>query len=327
MRAWGFKANGGPEVFEWIERPTPQPGPGQVLIEVGHAGLNFAEVQHRRGEFGAPDGADGYDVPGLEVAGTIAAVGDGVGGLAVGDAVAAYLPSFGGYAEHVLAEAAFTRRTDGLPSAVAAGVPCVYPTAYGVLFDAARLTAGETVLIHAATGGVGSAAARVARLAGAAAVFGTVGSPGKQALAAELGYDALFRREDFGDVLLDATSGRGVDIVLDPVGGRVRRQSLDVLAPFGRVVVYGDLARDPDWTVDAWDLWKHNKSLAGYSIRDLSRRDPARLGDYLARALAELASGELRHERPTVAPVADVRDVHRRFEGGDTSGKTVFSFA
>jgi len=136
VRAYGFKSNGGPEVLEEVQVPTPAPGPGQVLIEVAYAGVNFAEVQHRRGEFGEPDGPGGYDVPGLEVSGTVAALGSAVQGPAVGERVAAYLPGFGGYAEFVVVDADFVRPVGGLPLAHAAGVPCVYPTAYGVLMDA-----------------------------------------------------------------------------------------------------------------------------------------------------------------------------------------------
>ncbi|MFF4398784.1 zinc-binding alcohol dehydrogenase family protein [Streptomyces sp. NPDC001480] len=323
MRAYGFKSNGGPEVLEEIEAPTPAPGPGQVLIEVAYAGVNFAEVQHRRGEFGEPDGHGGYDVPGLEVSGTVVALGTGARGPAVGERVAAYLPSFGGYAEFAVADADFVRPVGTLPSAHAAGVPCVYPTAYGVLADAGRLRDGETVLIHAAAGGVGSAAARIARALGAGLVLGTVGSPEKRELADALGYDALFAREGFTDAVLEVTGGRGVDLVLDPVGGTVRRASLGALAPFGRVVVYGDLGRHADWTADVWDLWKNNRGIAGYNIGDVARRSPATIGEHLSRALSALASGELPYDPPTVVPWAEAAEVHRSFEAGGTRGKTV----
>jgi NADPH2:quinone reductase len=327
MRAFGFKSNGGPEVFEEIDVPAPEPGPGQVLIEVAYAGVNFAEVQHRRGEFGEPDGAGGYDVPGLEASGTVAALGGDVRGLSVGERVAAYLPAFGGYAEYVVTDADFVRPVASVPLADAAGVPCVYPTAYGVLIDAGRMRPGEDVLIHAAAGGVGSAAALIARSLGARRVFGTVSSPDKQDLAVQLGYDALFVRDGFADAVREATAGRGVDLVLDPVGGPVRRASLDVLAGFGRLVAYGDLGRSGDWTADVWDLWKRNRSVAGYNIGDVARRTPATLGGHLANALAALASGRLRYEPPAIVPLAEVADVHRRFETGRTYGKTVLRVA
>ena len=153
MRALGFKSNGGPEVLEQVDLPVPEPGPGQVLIEVAYAGVNFAEVQHRRGEFGEPDGHGGYDVPGLEASGTVVGLGAGVTGFAEGEQVAAYLPAFGGYAEFAVTGSDFVRPIGNLPLAHAAGVPCVFPTAYGVLTDAGRLRAGETVLIHAAPTG------------------------------------------------------------------------------------------------------------------------------------------------------------------------------
>ena len=170
MRAYGFASSGGPEEFERRELPLPIPGAGHVLIEVAFAGVNFAEVQHRHGEFGTPDGPGGYDVPGLEVSGRIAAVGDAVTGLTVGQEAAAYLPSFGGYAQFALAEAVFVRPVGDLPLEVAVGVPCVYPTACGLVSYVGRLRAGESVLIHSASGGVGSAAARIARTPGAGRV-------------------------------------------------------------------------------------------------------------------------------------------------------------
>ncbi|OIJ63269.1 quinone oxidoreductase family protein [Streptomyces mangrovisoli] len=323
MRAIGFTSNGGPEVLEVIDAPEPAPGPGQVLIRVAYAGVNFAEIQHRRGEFGEPDGHGGYDIPGLEVSGTVVALGPGAHGPAVGERVAAYLPAFGGYAELAVAEAEFVRTVGELPLAQAAGVPCVYPTAYGVLTDAGRLRAGETVLVHAAAGGVGSAAARIARALGAGLVLGTVRSPGKAEAAQTLGYDAVFARDGFTEAVLEHTAGRGADLVLDPVGGAVRRASLNVLAPFGRVVVYGDLARDPDWTADAWDLWKNNRAVVGYNIGDVARRSPASIGAHLASALSALASGALAHEPPAVVPPAGIAGLHRRFEAGATRGKSV----
>ena len=319
MHAYAFKANGGPEVFERIDLPIPQPGTGQVLIEVAFAGVNFAEVQHRRGEFGAPDGPGGYDVPGLEASGRIAAVGAGVTGMAVGDEVAAYLPFFGGYAQYAIAAADFVRPVGALPLEVAAGVPCVYPTAYGLLTDVGRLRAGETVLIHSASGGVGRAAAAIARALGAKRVIGTVGSTAKR----PAGYDAVFVREDFADGVRAVTAGRGVDLVLDPIGGPVRKTSLSLLAPFGRVVMYGDQGLHGDWSEDLWALWKNTQTLAGFNIGDVARRSPETIGRHLETALAALGSGDLVYEPPTVAPIADIADVHRSFEAGNHFGKTV----
>jgi NADPH2:quinone reductase len=326
MRALGFKANGGPEVFEEIEVPVPEPGPGQVLIRVAYAGVNFAEVQHRRGEFGEPDGHDGYDIPGLEVSGAVAGLGTGVSGLELDERVAGYLPAFGGYAELAVTDAAFVRPVGTVPLAQAAGLPCVFPTAYGVLTDAGRLRAGESVLIHAAAGGVGSAAVQIARALGAKHVFGTVGdAPGKLRHARTSGYDAVFSRDEFAEAVLEATSGRGVDLVLDPVGGATRKASLDLLAPFGRVVAYGDLGRSGDWTADVWDLWKNNKTIAGFNIGAVARRTPNAIGAYLSQAIEALTRGELNQPFPGIMPLREAHQAHRLLEAGTTVGKTVLT--
>lgn len=325
MKALGFRSNGGPGVIRMIERPRPQAGPGHVVLRVAYAGVNFAEVQHRRGEFGPPKGADGYDVPGLEVSGVVTSVGSGVLGLSEGQSVAAYLPGFGGYAEYVSADVRFVAPTGAVPLSVAAGVPCVYPTAYGLLLDAGGLSPGADVLIHAATGGVGTAAVTLARSLGAKRVFGTVGSPDKLAAADRLGYDALFLREDFGTAVTEATEGRGVDLVLDPIGGAIRAQSLAALAPFGRVVAFGDLARSEDWTVDALALWKQNRTLAGYNIGDQARRAPESIGIRLRQALTALDLGTLPRTVPTIVPLTEAVNVHRRLEDGATTGKTVLA--
>ncbi|MER5182392.1 zinc-binding dehydrogenase [Streptomyces sp. NPDC002896] len=153
------------------------------------------------------------------------------------------------------------------------------------------------------------------------------GSPEKAELAAALGYDALFARDGFADAVREATAGRGVDLVLDPVGGPVRRASLEVLAPFGRVVVYGDLGLHGDWTADVWDLWKNSRSIAGYNIGDVARRSPATIGEHLSSALSALASGVLAYDPPAMAPLAEVVEVHRSFEAGSTHGKTVLDIA
>ena len=175
------------------------------------------------------------------------------------------------------------------------------------------------MLIHSASGGVGRTAAAIARAMGAKQVLGTVGSSAKR----PGGYDAVFLREDFADGVRAGTGGCGVDLVLDPIGGPVRKASLSLLAPFGRVVMYGDQGLHGDWSEDLWGLWKNTQTLAGYNISDVARRSPETIGRPLETALAALASGELRYEPPTVVPIAEIADVHRSFEAGNSSGKTV----
>ena len=318
MRAVGFDVIGGPEVLRPVELPVPEPGPGQVLVRVAYAGVNYGEVQHRLGDFGAPDGVA---VPGLEVSGEVAGLGRGVTGLAVGDPVAAYLPDGGGYAEYALAPAEFAFPLDGISLRDGGGAALALTTAYGVLAGAARLAPGDTVLIHAAAGGVGSAAAQIARALGAAAVYGTVGSAAKAEYAKRFGYDAIQLRDAFSDHLPE------VDVVLDPIGGPTRLASLLLLAPFGRLALYGEAARHPDLSLPLLPLWKHNRSLAGYNIGDLARRAPATVRAHALAALSLLASGAIRLDVTAELPLTEARTAHESLAAGRNTGKTLLRVA
>ncbi|MGW5651839.1 quinone oxidoreductase family protein [Streptomyces humi] len=322
MRAVAFKEIGGPDVLRPVELPDPEPGPGEVLIQVSYAGVNYGEVQHRLGDFGAPDGET---VTGLEVSGTVAAVGADVTGLRPGDEVAAYLPDGGGYAEFAVAPAPFVFPLAGLglDLRTAGAATLVLTTAYGVLAGAGRIASGDTVLIHAAAGGVGSAAAQLARTLGAAAVYGTVSTQEKAEYARRFGYDDVFLRDGFTEAVREATSGRGVDLVLDPVGGPTRSASLDILAPFGRVAVYGEAARHPDLALPVLSLWKNNRTLTGYNIGDLSRRDPGALRRHALAALGEAASGAVRIDITAEYDLADAAQAQRVLESGANKGKAV----
>jgi NADPH2:quinone reductase len=314
VRAVGFDVNGGPEVLRPVEIPVPRPGRGQVLIRVAYAGVNFGEVQHRLGDFGPPDGVA---VPGMEVSGEVTALGPGILGLAPGDPVAAYLPNGGGYAEYAVAPAEFTFPLDGISVRDGGGAALVLTTAYGVLAGAARLAPGDTVLIHAAAGGVGSAAAQIARALGAAAVHGTVGSAAKADYAKRFGYDAVHLRQSFTEHVSD------LDVVLDPIGGPNRLASLSVLAPFGRLAVYGDAARLPDLELPVLPFWKNNRSLTGYNIGDLARRAPDLVRSHALSALSLLASGAIRLDISTELPLSAAGEAHATLQSGQNVGKTL----
>jgi NADPH2:quinone reductase len=318
VRAVGFDVNGGPEVLKSVELPAPVPGPGQLLVRVAYAGVNYGEVEHRRGDFGAPEGTA---VPGLEVSGEVAAVGPGVTGLAAGDPVAAYLPDGGGYAEYALAPADFAFPLDGISLRDGGGAGLTLTTAYGVLAGAARLVAGDTVLIHAAAGGVGSAAAQIARALGAAAVYGTVGSAAKAEYAKRFGYDAIHLRDAF------AEAAGEVDVVLDPIGGPTRLASLPLLAPFGRLALYGEAARHPDLNLPLLPLWKNNRSLTGYDIGDLARRAPATVRSHALSALSLLASGAIRLDISAELPLAGAARAHEALAAGRNTGKVLLRVA
>ncbi|UWE12817.1 quinone oxidoreductase family protein [Actinacidiphila bryophytorum] len=319
MHAVGFDVNGDPGVLRSLDLPAPVPGAGQVLVRVAYAGVNYGELQHVLGDFGPPRGPRGIDVPGLEVSGEVAALGPGVSSLAVGDPVAAYLPDGGGYAEYAVAPAEFTYPLDGTSLRDAGGAALALTTAYGVLVGAARLRAGDTVLIHAAAGGVGSAAAQIARALGATAVYGTVGSAEKADYAKRFGYDAVHLRDAFADRLRD------LDVVLDPVGGRTRLASLALLAPFGRLAVYGEAAREPDLTLPVLPFWKSNRSLTGYNIGDLARRAPRTVRGHALSAFALLTSGAIRLDVTAEVPLARAGDALSALASGQTVGKTLLA--
>ncbi|MBM9504847.1 quinone oxidoreductase family protein [Actinacidiphila acididurans] len=317
MRAIGFDVNGGPAVLRPVELPVPVPGPGEVLVQVAYAGVGHGEVRHRLGDFGPPGAPGGIDVPGFEASGEVAALGPGVTGLAEGDPVAVYLPSGGGYAQYAVAPAALAFPLDGISLRDGGGTALTLTTAYGVLAGAARLTAGDTVLIHAAAGGVGSAAAQIARALGAAAVYGTVGSPAKAHYAKRFGYDAVHGRDTFADAVPE------VDVVLDPVGGPTRLASLGILGPFGRLAVYGEAGRHPDIGLDIRQVREHNRALSGYDIADLARRAPALLRAHALAALSLLASGTIRLDITTQLSLSEAAEAHETLEAGRGMGKTL----
>jgi NADPH2:quinone reductase len=322
VRAIGFTSNGGD--FTELDRAIPTPSTAEVLIRVSHAGVNFAELQHWRGDFGPAD-AGGGDVPGLEASGHIAALGPGVTGFTEGQAVTAYLPGFGGYADYVVAPAAFTYAAGGLDLATAAGAPTVLTTAYGLLTGVGRLQPGDTVLIHAAAGGVGSVSGQIARALGAGLVLGTVGSTDKVTYARQFGYDEVLVRDGFAEQVRDLTDGRGPDLVLDPVGGPTRTASLELLAPFGRLAAFGDAGGYPDLTLSVQPLWKNNRSVGGFNIGDLARRAPHLVTRFGQSALDLMAAGKVRIDITGVLPLTDAKLALDQLAAGTNRGKLILA--
>lgn len=244
MRQVWIPKTGAPDVLEVREAPDPTPGTGEVLIEVEVAGVNFADILARQGLY--PDSPPLPTVVGYEVAGTVTGVGDGVESVAVGDPVLA-LTRFGGYSSHVVApEIAVFKRPGGMSAEDGAAIPVNYLPAFQMMvvmgsLRHARELGGERVrvLVHGASGGVGTACADIGRVYGAE-LFGTA-SPGKHDYVRERGYDHAvdYRNQDFVEEIRQLTDGRGVDLVLDPIGGEHWGRSLKTLAPGGRMVVYG----------------------------------------------------------------------------------------
>jgi NADPH2:quinone reductase len=318
MRAVAFDKLGGPEVLQVVEVPEPEPGAGEVAIEVNWAGVNFADAKAR---------SVGYRVdslpfwPGLEVSGTVRALGSGVTGLTVGEHVFAMLNGRG-YAETVVAPAATTFAVpDALDLRDAAALGTVLATGYALLHEVARLREGETVLVQGAAGGVGTVTGQLARAAGAGRVFGVVSRPEKATHAKESGYDEILVGEDFDEQVLRATDGRGVDVSLDPVGGESWRRSVAALARFGRAVSFGNASDATAWSAGMAELAPRGLSVAGFSILALAASDPARL-----RVLTERAFREAKRAAITI-PVTgefsleDAGEAHRLLDSRTSTGK------
>jgi NADPH2:quinone reductase len=325
MRAVVVPEFGDPEVLTVREMPAPQPGPEQVAIQVAYAGVNYAEIMARRG--GLHRGVLPF-VPGLEVAGHIAALGEGVEGLRVGQPVAAFTVS-GGYAEIALAQAVCTFPLDESERTIdlttAAGFPTIVPTAYDLLVHVARLQRGESVLIHAAAGGVGTISGQIARHLSAGLIIGTVSSPRKAVYAQSFGYDQVVLYDEFMQSAREATEGRGVDIVLEAVGEPIRSQSLSVLAPFGRLVIFGNAGnsagRPQEMPLNPGAFLTESKAIMGYSIGNLSQTAPHLLASTARQALALVAQSQVRIDITDILSLEQAAEAHRRIESRETTGK------
>ncbi|PJM97431.1 quinone oxidoreductase family protein [Streptomyces sp. CB01373] len=324
MRAVEFQEYGGPEVLRIVQTTTPEPGPGQVTIEAVWAGVNFADVKAR---------AEGYRVaslpyrPGLEVSGRIRAVGEGVEGVRAGQEVAALVDG-GGYAEVVLAEAARVfPLPDGLDLRTAATLPTVLPTAHALVHEVGRLRAGESVLVHGAAGGIGTAVGQLARAAGAGAVYGVASSDAKADYALKHGYDEVFRPGTFETDVRRATGGRGVDLVLDPVGGDTLRRGLEALAVFGRLVSFGNAGDAEPWRAGQGELYARGRSVGGFSVLALAQSAPDALRALTERALRTVRDGTVALPVTAEFPLSDAAGAHQLIGGRTSMGKLLLRIA
>jgi NADPH2:quinone reductase len=316
MRAVQIERFGGPEVLEPVELPVPEPGNGELLIRVARAGLNFGDTHQRRNQYIAK-----RELPvvlGGEVAGTVErAAGD----FAEGDRVIALL-DVGGYAEYAVASADRTFRIpDGVSDDVALALLIQGLTAWHLLRTSARLAEGESVVVHSASGGTGSLIAQLAKPMGAGRVIATAGSPERREQALANGADAALDpdAENLTAALVAANEGRPVDVVLDAAGGRIFEQSLAALAPFGRLVAYGNSTREKV-AVTNGELLKASRSVVGFWLMHLLGRR-----DMLERPLADLferaARGEVSPRIGTVYPLSEAGRAHEDIEGRHTTGK------
>ena len=325
MRAVVIERHGGPEVVAVRERAEPVPGPGEVSIDVRFAAVNYTDVRNRLG-----DGLGRVPfVPGVEVSGRVRRLGPGVDGLCVGEPVAA-LTRGGAHAEVATAPDVLTVPiASALAERPESGAMLVtVPVALVLLRHVARVRPGERVLLHSAAGGVGTVAAQLATLDGLQPLLGTVGALGptdKVAFARGHGYGEVFTYDDFADRVRALTGGRGVDVVLDPIGGAVREASWELLAPFGRLVTYSNVSREPERAPEAEWLRAHCVLWAGCSIGQLSARAPGLLRPVLEEAVDLVAAGSVDLGVTRVLPLAEAPVAHRLFEERRAVGKLVLA--
>jgi NADPH2:quinone reductase len=320
MRAIVVTELGGPEVLKLAEAPRPEPGPGQVLVRVHRVGVNFSDTERRRGVYRRPDLPW---IPGSEGAGVVEKTGVGVDPGWIGERVAfwAMPPAVdGAYAEYAAApvESLF-RLGPYVGFDQGAALPLQGLTAYGVVHLAARIETGQTVLIHAAGGGVGLLAVQMAKRAGAR-VLGTVSSERKAEAVRAMGGEPLEYGEDLSRRVLDATEGRGVDVVLDSVGRATQDVSLDVLARFGLLLFYGD-ASGPPLPVDPDRLYERSLKLGAFML-DVNHR-PELWKAARQELLRWVEEGSLRLTLSAALPLADAAEAHRRLESRQAVGKIV----
>lgn len=312
---------GGPEVLVPVERSIPQPGPGEVLIEVEAAGVNRPDIMQRQGKYPPPPGAS--DIPGLEVAGTVVESGSGAR-WQPGDRVCA-LVAGGGYAEYCVAPSPQCLPIPaGMDAVQAAAIPETFFTVWTNLFQRGGLTSGERVLVHGGTSGIGSTAIQLARAFGATA-YATAGTDGKCAACLTLGAtDAInYRTRDFVEAIGAITGGEGVDVVLDIIGGDYFPKNLACLRLHGRLVQVGLIGGSRS-EIDLRKVLNHRLTITGSTLRP---RTVAEKGA-IARELEEKVWPLLEHGRVSPAvhatfPLRDAAEAHRLLESGDVVGKVV----
>jgi NADPH:quinone reductase len=311
---------GDPDVLVYRELPEPRPGPGELAIRVTRTGVNFADVMARRGRYHG--GQQPPFVPGLDCAGVVTALGEGVQGFRVGERVAAF-PA-GSYAEVVVAPAVLTYSLDERVTDDDAAALLMLVTAYNVLTLAGRLQPGETVLVSAGAGGVGSTAIQIARALGAGTILATVGSDEKRAIALRAGADHVFRydADDVAAAVREATGGAGADVILDSVAGDAFAVHLAVLAPFGRLVAFGIASGSPG-TVRSSDLHPSNRAVVGYSSGSYRKLRPAALRPAADASLRLAAEGKVHVLAGARFPLREAAAAHRLVESRASHGKVL----
>ncbi len=323
MRQVVFDSAGGPDVIRIVEAPVPEPGEGKVLVEVVAAGINRPDCLQRAGHYPPPPGESA--VPGLEIAGHIAALGEGVTDLRLGDAICALVGS-GGYAEYALADAALCLPVPrGLSLIEAAGIPETFFTVFDNVFTRGRLKAGEWILIHGGSSGIGTTAIQLAKAFGATVII-TAGSPEKCAFCRTLGADHAidYKTQDFVEQAKKIMRKRGVDVILDMVGGNYIQKNLSLLALEGRLVQIAFLRSSIVENFNFMPMMLKRLILTGSTLRSRSLAQKAEV----AKALREkiwplLDEGKVKPVIHATFPLEDARHAHELMESSSHVGKIV----
>ncbi|MBJ6122193.1 NAD(P)H-quinone oxidoreductase [Sphingomonas mollis] len=324
MKAIDPAEPGGPEVLQVVDRPVPHPGEGEVLVRIAAIGVNRPEVMQREGKYPPPPGAS--SILGMEFAGTIVAVGDGVMAEVIGQPVCA-LVSGGAYAEYAVAPYGQCLPVpESLSMVEAAAMPETLFTVWTNLFERAYAVEGDTVLVHGGTSGIGTMAIGLGKLFGLTTIV-TAGSDDKCEAARRLGADHAinYRSEDFVERVRAITDGRGVQVVLDMVGGDYVPRNIQCLADDGRHVSIA-VQRGASATIPLFEIMKRRLTLTGSTLRARSVAFKSLVADEIARSVwPAVEAGRLKPAIDRTFPFADVADAHRRMEAGDHVGKIVLT--
>jgi putative PIG3 family NAD(P)H quinone oxidoreductase len=324
MIAIEIREPGGPEVLVPVERPMPAPADGEVLIKVAAAGVNRPDVFQRRGRYPPPPGAS--DIPGLEIAGTVERLGANATGLAVGDTICA-LVAGGGYAEYCTAPVPQCLPVPrGLDAVAAAAIPETFFTVWTNVFDRGRLREGESILVHGGSSGIGTAAIQLARARGAR-VFATAGSAEKCAACERLGAERAvnYHSEDFVAVVKSATNNRGVDVVLDMVGGAYFTRNIDVLGVEGRLVEIATLS-GVDAEVNIQTVMQRRLTITGSTLRARPVADKGAIAAAVhANVWPLVESGAVKPIVFKTFPLREAAAAHALMESSQHIGKIVLT--
>jgi len=322
MTAIEISTPGGPDVLRPKAYPVPKPGPGQVLVKVAAAGVNRPDIAQRAGSYPPPPGHS--PLPGLEIAGEVAALGAGVTRWKVGDRLCA-LVNGGGYAEYCLAEEPVALPVPaGLDMVKAAAVPETFFTVWNNVFERGRLAAGEWFMVHGGTSGIGTTAIQLAKAFGAR-VIATAGSPEKCKACLELGADRAinYRTEDFVAAAKEATGGKGVDVTLDMVAGDYTERNILAAAEEGRIVQIAVLG-GAEVKINISRVMMKRLTITGSTLRPRTREAKAGFARALeAKVWPLLEAGKVKVVMDSTFPLAKAADAHRRLETSQHVGKVV----